>query len=175
MKVLLFTVPGSTGSLTCSMIGVFKGTFVAPLNGFSLTTTGIVTSGPVPVVKCVVCGATALPATSVTPEILRATCVASGSGACGTSNTSWLLLLKLIVHSTSAVLPAGVITMVLPLTVSELIGLLNRTRMLALSPTFTTPSGGETNTTVGATVSVPAPVVKKMGFWVKGSDSPFVP
>src|SRR5258707_13113309 len=103
MNVLLFTVPGSTGSFTCSWIGVFSGTLVSALNGFVLTTTGITTSGPVPVVKCVVCPTTAFPARSVTPDTASGITVLSGSGQCGTSSALWLLLVKLIESATYVV------------------------------------------------------------------------
>ena len=68
-----------------------------------------------------------------------------------------------------------ILLIVVPLTVNGLIGLLNTTRTWALSPTFTEPFGGDTDTIAGATVSVPAPVVKNRTFWVNGNASPFVP
>src|SRR5215471_12288065 len=156
------------------MIGVFTGTLLAWLNGFSFTTAGATTSGPVPVVNVVVCGVTAFPATSVTPEIFSVIKVLSGRGACSTSTTLWLLLLKLI-ESGIAVVPPPVNWIVVPFTASGLTGLLNTTRTSALSPTFTEPLGGATDTITGATVSAPAPVAKKTKFCVNGNARPFVP
>src|SRR5260370_17909093 len=104
-KGVLFNGPGSIGSLVCNWMGVFSGTLTAWLKGFSFTTAGVTTSGPVPVVKVVVCGATAFPATSVTPEMASVICVLSGKGACGTSSTLLLLVLNLIESGTAGVPP----------------------------------------------------------------------
>src|SRR5580693_3537784 len=174
VKLLLLTVAGSTGSLICSMIGAFNGTFVALLNGFTLMTAGGTRSGPVPVVNVVAWVATELPATSVTPLIVSVITVLSGSGVCGTSWTVWLLLLKLIESGTS-VIPPPVSWMLLALTVNGLIGLLNNTTTCALSPTFVDPLGGDTDNTVGFVVSGPAPVVKLVMFTGLAKASPFVP
>src|SRR5215831_5826497 len=121
-KVLLFTEPGSIGSLVCSMIGVGNGTLLAPLSGFSLITDGAANCGPVPVVNVVVCADTGFPTWSVTPEIVRVISVLSGKGACGTSTTLWLLLLKLM-ESGTAIVPPPVNWTVVPFTVSGSIGL----------------------------------------------------
>src|SRR5262249_33156528 len=156
------------------MIGVFTPTLLAPLNGFVLITDGATTSGPVPVVNVVVCDAATFPAKSVTPVMVSVITVLSGKGACGTTTTLWLLLLKLI-ESATAVVPPPVNWMLPAFTVNALIGSLNTTLTCALSPTFTDPLGGDTDTIAGATVSVPVPVSKNTGSCVNGKANPFVP
>src|SRR5579875_739020 len=102
-------------------MAAFKGTLVEDGAGFAVSTPKVETAAADPVVKCVVCAVTALPARSVTPEIVNAICVPAGSGACGVINTCWFLLLKLMEEGT-AVTPPPLTTTVDPFTVSGSIG-----------------------------------------------------
>src|ERR1051326_4139162 len=158
-NVLPFTVPKSIGSLKSTFTTAFNGTPVCWLNGASEITVGAVTSGPTPVVKCVVCGATAFPARSCTPATVTVIAVLSGNGSCITSNTSWLLLPKKIVYGACTCPPTTTAT-VFPFTVSPFTGALNRARTSAFTATFVAPSGGSTSNTCGIVVTTLLPVVK---------------
>jgi hypothetical protein len=151
--VFPFTVVGSRGSLICRLIAAFTGTLVAFTGGFTLIANGTVVDGAVPVVNCVVCAATALPATSFTPDIVSVICVDAGSAACGVMCTNWFPLPKVIVELFPAtavapailtdvviacVLPAAVNWIVVSLTVVGSIVPLNSTLMFAFTGTFVT-------------------------------------
>src|SRR5579875_3419735 len=115
-------------------MAAFKGTLVEDGAGFAVSTPKVETAAADPVVKCVVCAVTALPARSVTPEIVNAICVPAGSGACGVITTT-----------------------VDPFTVSGSIGPLNTMPTFALSGTAARPSAGLTVVTVGAEVAEVVP------------------
>ena len=117
------TEPGSSGSLTWIQIGALVGTSVAPLYGLVVTVTGPTRLGPGPVVKVEVHGATELPAGSSTPEMLRVSCVLSGSVPCGTIVTLALPAANVRDESTM-VAPALLNLTVAALTVSGSTGLL---------------------------------------------------
>ena len=76
--------------------------------------------------------ATALPATSVTPEMVRVISVEAGSGASGVICTLALLLLKLMDAGTE-VMPPPLIETVVPVTVRGSIGPLKTTAMFAFN------------------------------------------
>ena len=130
-----------------------------PEAGVVRTSTGAAVSGPSRVVKVVVCGVTALPARSVTPLTVRVKDRVSPRGAWGTITTSRSPLVKLIVHAI-AVLVVSLTCTVVALTEIGSTGSSNTTRMLALVPTSTAPSGGVTACTIGPVASLSGPVVK---------------
>ena len=111
--------------------------------------------------KCVVCVATALPATSFTPEIVSVIVDDAGRGACGVINTFWFEFEKLIDAGTD-VIPPPETMIVAPVTVTGSIGPLNTTATFAFTGTLPRLFAGLTVNTVGATVCVTAPVVKFM-------------
>src|SRR5262249_8789668 len=120
-------------------------------------TFGRTRSGPGPVSKVLVKSTFGLPTVSRTPETVIV-CVADGVSALwGTMVTVWLLFETLIEHGGTSP-PAGDSLMVVPFTVSELIGFEKVTRKNAFTPTLVVPSAGDTTVTVGLTVSVVVPV-----------------
>src|ERR1043166_7723388 len=96
--------------------------------------------------------------------------VASGKGDWGTISTSRSLLVKLMLLG-MAIWPGAFTAMVAPLTVNGLMGSSKRTWICALTPTFSAPLGGETESTCGLLLSVSVPVVKKKVL-VKVGDIP---
>src|SRR3974390_3146255 len=134
-------------AVLCRLGATFTGTLLWLAGGLVFTIYVVEVCGATPVVNCVVCDVTALPAMSVTPELVSVITVEGGSTSLGGICTSWLFWLKLMAPGTTVWFPP-LTWMVVPFTVSGSIGALNSTRRLAFTGTLLSLSAGLTPATV---------------------------